>query len=77
MKDLFYWTILDMMNGEKGDIMKRETKSALMIGSGAAAAIGAILLAGRGKWLILAAAPVVVASGMLIGNGLFTAIEGD
>ena len=77
MKDLFYWTILDMMNGEKGDIMKRETKSALMIGSGAAAAVGAVLLAGRGKWLILAAVPAVVASGMLIGNGLFTAIEGD
>ena len=77
MKDLFYWTILDMMNGEKGDIMERKTKSALMIGSGAAAAVGAVLLAGRGKWLILAAAPVVVVSGILIGNGLFTAIEGD
>lgn len=57
--------------------MKRKTKSALLIGSGAASSIGAVLLAGKGKWLILAAVPAAIMGGMLIGNGLFTAIEGD
>ena len=57
--------------------MKRKTKSALLIGSGAASSIGAVLLAGKGKWLILAAVPAAIMGGVLIGNGLFTAIEGD